>query len=325
VGLRYTNRENDMNLRPTLVHTPVFAGLLLLISGFGPAGSAADPAATPDQDPYPFEVEVHGSGDPMILIPGMTSSGAVWDATVAHFSDRYELHVLTLAGFAGVPPVETERFLPGQRDAIIEYVREEGLERPVVMGHSLGGFLAYSIAATAPDLVGPVVAVDGVPFLPALQQADADESTMAGQAEQMADFYASMSEEQMRQQSRMAAQRMVGDGAWVDTIAAWGARSDGPTAGRAYAELMTTDLRDEAAEITSPLLLVMAGGGMSAAARDRTREAYEAQIAEVPHGRVVVAGEARHFVMLDDPEFLHEAVEEFLAGSGAVPTPGANR
>jgi len=235
-----------MDLRSTLLPTAMFAGLLALISGFGPADPLTGPAASPGEGPYPFEVEVHGTGHPMILIPGMTSSGAVWDATVAHFSDRYEVHVLTLAGFAGVPPVDTERFLPRQRDAILEYIREERLEQPVVMGHSLGGFLTYWIAATDPDALGPVVGVDGVPFLPALQQADADESTMAGQAEQMATFYASMNEEQMRQQSRMAAQRMVGDAAWVDTIASWGARSDGPTAGRAYAELMTTDLRDEA-------------------------------------------------------------------------------
>jgi pimeloyl-ACP methyl ester carboxylesterase len=254
----------------------------------------------------------------MILIPGMTSSGAVWDATAAHFADRYEVHVLTLPGFAGVPPVDADPFLESQRDAILDYIRVEGLQRPIVMGHSLGGFLAYWIAATDPEAVGPVVAVDGVPFLPALQQPDADESTMAGQAEQMATFYASMNEEQMRQQSRMAAQAMVSDSASVDTIAAWGARSDGATAGRAFAEMMTTDLRDEVAAITSPLLLVMAGGGMPEAARERTRAAYAAQIEAAPRGRVVVAEDARHFVMFDDPAFLHGAVESFLAEATAA-------
>jgi pimeloyl-ACP methyl ester carboxylesterase len=46
--------------------------------------------------------------------------------------------------------------------------------------------------------------------------------------------------------------------------------------------------------------------------RARTRRAYEAQIAAAPDARVVVAEEARHFVMLDDPDFLHGAVEVFL-------------
>jgi pimeloyl-ACP methyl ester carboxylesterase len=298
----------------------VLLGLVLAVVGFAPQSVAtATGGATPAPDPDAFRVEVHGAGRPMILIPGLTSSGAVWDATVAHFADRYEVHVLTLAGFAGVPPVAHDDFLAMERDAVLDYIRTEGLERPVMVGHSLGGVLAYWIAATDPGAVGPVVAVDGVPFLPALQQPDADESTMSAQAEQMATFYATMSEEQMRQQSRMAAQAMVSDGAAVDTIAAWGARSDGATAGRAFAEMMTTDLRDEVAEITSPLLLVMAGGGMPDAARERTRTAYEAQISAAPRGRVVVATDARHFVMLDDPAFLHDAIERFLneAGSGA--------
>jgi len=234
------------------------------------------------------------------------------------------------------PPTQSERFLPTQRDAILDYIRREGLERPVIMGHSLGGFLAYWIAATDPDAVGPVVAVDGVPFLPALQEPDADESTMAGRAEQMAAFYASMSEEQMRQQTRMAAQSMVSDASAVDTLAAWGARSDGATAGRAFAEMMTTDLRDEVASIDSPLLLVMAGGGMPEAARERTREAYATQISAAPRSQLVVAADARHFVMLDDPDFLHEAVERFLAeagkareaavtGAAPAPAPGVAR
>lgn len=285
----------------------IVAGLVTMILGWAPVLSAAQTAST-----VPFEVEVHGSGEPMLLIPGMTSSGDVWDATVAHFEERYEVHVLTLAGFAGVPPVDADPFLRTQRDAVLDYIRSEGLERPVIMGHSLGGFLLYWIAATDPEAVGPVVAVDGVPFLPALQQPDADETTMAARAEQMATFYASMSPEQMRQQSRMAAQAMVSDSAAADTIAAWGARSHPATAGRAFAEMMTTDLRDEVAAISRPLLLVMAGGGMAGAARERIRSAYAGQIEAAPEGRVVVAEDARHFIMFDDPEFLHEAVDAFL-------------
>lgn len=310
-----------MHPRPTLP-TPapsrLTAALALAVLWSAPAAvlhGQDGPVASPGPAPTlarPFTVAVHGAGEPMILIPGMTSAGAVWDATAAHFSRRYEVHVLTLAGFAGVPPVESEHFLRLQRDALLEYLHDEGLEQPVIVGHSLGGFLAYWIAATDPEAVGPVVAVDGVPFLPALNMPDADESSLAAQAEQMADFYATLSGEQMRSQTRMAAQAMVRDSADVERIATWGARSDGATAGTAFAEMMTTDLRDEVARIRAPLLLVMAGGGMEPEARARTRRAYEAQVAAVPDARVVVAEEARHFVMLDDPDFLHGAVEVFL-------------
>lgn len=114
----------------------------------------------------------------MILIPGLLSSGDVWSGTVAHFKDRYECHVLTLAGFAGQPAVPPP-FLQTVRDDVLRYIQEKKLDHPVIVGHSLGGFLAFWIAATAPDAVGPLVAVDGVPFLPALMDPSATLATAA--------------------------------------------------------------------------------------------------------------------------------------------------
>ena len=67
-----------------------------------------------------ISVEVTGAGRPMILIPGFVSSGAVWKGTVDHYKDRYECHVITVAGFAGVPPA-TPAGLQRLRDDIIAY------------------------------------------------------------------------------------------------------------------------------------------------------------------------------------------------------------
>ena len=87
----------------------------------------------------------------MILIPGLQCSGAVWNEAVAHYSDEYQVHVLTIAGFAGEPAIPGLR-LSTVRDDLIRYIRENKLDHPVIVGHSLGGFLALWIAATAPDM-----------------------------------------------------------------------------------------------------------------------------------------------------------------------------
>lgn len=42
-----------------------------------------------------FQMEVYGHGPAMILIPGLNSSGATWDSTVAHFQHQYTCYVLT--------------------------------------------------------------------------------------------------------------------------------------------------------------------------------------------------------------------------------------
>ena len=281
---------------------------------FAVALTACWPAPSRGQDggADPFRVDRVGQGPAMLLIPGLMSSGDVWRGTVAHYRDRYDLHVLTLAGFAGVPAMNDGPFLPTIRDAVIDYIRREGLDRPTLVGHSLGAFLAFWIAAKAPELVGPVVAVDGVPFLVALNDSTATGATMAGQAERMRGFYATLTPEQMEAQARMSAAAMVTDATDADEVVAWARTSSPTTAGRAFAEMLTTDLRKEVAAIRSPVLLLMAGGGLSESAVDGAAARYRAQLSAVPLARFEVARGARHFIMLDDPEWLLATLDRFL-------------
>ena len=62
-------------------------------------------AASAGAQPSTFAVEVTGSGPDVVLIPGLSSSGPVWDGTVARFADTHTLHVVTLTGFGGVPAI----------------------------------------------------------------------------------------------------------------------------------------------------------------------------------------------------------------------------
>ena len=108
---------------------------------------AADPPA-----PRSFRIKVVGQGQPMILIPGLSPSGDTWNTTVARYRGRFACHVLTLAGFAGVPPIEQPR-LASVRTELAEYIRTQHLTRPNIVGHSLGGTLALALVADLPDLV----------------------------------------------------------------------------------------------------------------------------------------------------------------------------
>lgn len=80
--------------------------MTLLSWAFGASLLFANAAHVAAEAEYPFAVKVTGTGKPMILIPGLSCSGEVWDGTVARFKDRFECHVLTLAGFAGQPPLK---------------------------------------------------------------------------------------------------------------------------------------------------------------------------------------------------------------------------
>src|SRR6185295_6334893 len=90
----------------------LFRVVVLLAVGFAFTSASRGASA--------FRVQVFGNGAPMILIPGMSSSGDVWKSTVIHYQDHYQCHVLTLAGFAGVPPVQDDAFLDHVKNDIVE-------------------------------------------------------------------------------------------------------------------------------------------------------------------------------------------------------------
>jgi N-formylmaleamate deformylase len=258
-----------------------------------------------------FEVQVTGKGRPVILVPGLGTSGAMWDETVAALRDRYELHVLTLAGFGGQPAVG-EPFLPRVAKGLVEYVDKKRLKSPIVVGHSLGGYLAFAAASECPGAFAGVVAVDGVPFLPALMNPAATPAAMKEQAAGLKATYAGLSPEQYRQQTDLALASMITAPANRQRASEWTRAATPSAVGTAVAEMMTTDGRPAAARITAPVLLIGALGAMPPAMRDTARASYRAQVAGVRDATVVFAEDARHFITLDDPAFFQRTLEAFL-------------
>lgn len=292
---------------------PAFAQPTPAASAAKTAAPAAASAAVPAGDTPAFAVKKIGKGRPMILIPGLLSGGDVWTTTVDRYKDRYECHVLTLAGFAGQPPIAGP-FLDTVRQAIIRYIKDQRLTRPIIVGHSLGGFVAFWVAATAPGDVGGVIAVDGVPYLAALMNPSATPDAVRPQAEQMRQLYATFSAEQLRGQSKMTLTSMMKSPADVEKALAWAEASSPKTAGEAMYEMMVTDLREPVSAITAPVLLLGAAEfAKDEATRTRVQAAYEAQVAKVPAHTVTLVTDARHFIMFDAPEALWSAMDAFLA------------
>ena len=261
----------------------------------------------------PFRADVSGSGPPLLLIPGLNSSGAVWNGLVDHFKSRFTCHALTLPGFAGQRPLAAPS-LASVRDAILAYIDEHRLERPILVGHSLGAFLAFWVASTSPTKVGSVIAIDGVPFLPALMDPAATVGSVRVQAESMRTVTENASSEQRERTSALVLASLISDPAHVTMAQGWAAASDPRTTALSMSELMTTDLRPEVSRIETPVLLVAAGAPFAAnpSALAALEQSYERQIAGVARHRTVVARQARHFVMLDDPAFLFSTMDEFL-------------
>ena len=272
-----------------------------------------------------FRVEVSGHGRPIILIPGLASSGDTWKTTVARYQDRYTCHVLTLAGFAGVPAIDAP-LMATVRAELVAYIHDQHLDKPIVIGHSLGGTLALDLASREPNLVGPIVIVDALPFLAGAQfqaKTVAEAKPMLDQMHKMMTM-ASQSPEQSAQYLRgpnAPAKYMVTSAADFETVAGWGVASNGRAVADAMLELMSMDLREDVAKIQSPALVLGTWSGLhdqlKAYGVDLTRAAvvqtFEQQFAKLPRLHFALAETARHFIMFDDPQWFFAQLDAFLA------------
>jgi len=248
-------------------------------------------------EPTAFTVEVFGHGRPVIFIPGLGCPGAVWRDTVAHL-EGYEAHVLTLAGFAGTPAI-TGPLAATTREQLARYIRDRRLDRPVIVGHSFGGFIAYWFAAAEPALAGPTIVVDSGA---ALGGEDADANAAVGR--QARGLWRDADDDQFSQQVRTIFGQMAARPERLAPMLELVAKSDRRAIGDAIYEQFTTDLRPMLSAIRSPVLVVLADGGL--------QDGMRTHADKVPDHRVVVIPGAKHFVMLDEPDRFYAAIDGFL-------------
>ncbi|MBC3541769.1 alpha/beta fold hydrolase [Rufibacter sediminis] len=261
-----------------------------------------------------FKVVKTGKGPAMILIPGLNSAGEVWDETVAHYQKNYTCYVLTLPGFAGQPAVKTDHLLNSVRDEIIAYVQENKLKKPVVVGHSLGGYLALALNVKAPELFGKTVVVDGLPYIGAAQDPAATVESIKPMAEQMKKSMGKLSPEMQSQMEAGFGVSMATDSAHIKKIIDWGRKSDYTTTGQAMYEMYLSDLRSDIAVIKAPVLVLGAWAGYKnyGITKALTTSMYTAQFAKLPTAEVKIADSAKHFIMYDEPTWMFAQMDAFL-------------
>lgn len=91
------------------------------------------------------------------------------------------------------------------------------------------------------------------------------------------------------------------------------AASDPTTVGQAVYELLTTDLRKNVAKIQQPVLLLGAGGALpDTRIKPAFTALYQQQIAKIPQATLRFHWQSRHFIMLDEPQWLLTEINHFL-------------
>ncbi|SHI95476.1 Pimeloyl-ACP methyl ester carboxylesterase [Hymenobacter daecheongensis DSM 21074] len=304
---------------------PICAALLLATASpaafaapAAPAAIGADNAATHPN----FTVKVTGKGRPMLLIPGLTCPGAVWDETVARYQQQYQCHVVSLAGFGGAAaPASTEALLQNVRDQLLTYIKTQKLNKPIIIGHSLGGFMGLWLSVTQPEAVGPLVIVDSLPFMGAVQ----NPAMTADMAKPMAE---GMRKQMQQGKMPVAAQRqmvqsLITDTARISQATRWGQASHPGTVAQAMYDMLTTDLRPELGRIQQPALVLGAWAAYQpmGATKESTKAIFAQQYAKLLQHRIEMSEAGKHFLMWDDTQWFFAQTDAFLKqNSAAAPT-----
>ncbi|MQA19950.1 alpha/beta fold hydrolase [Rugamonas rivuli] len=285
------------------------AASLALAYAAAPAVAAGSAAASTHPA---FKVEVTGKGAPVILIPGLASSGEVWDGTVAHYCGNRQCHVVTLAGFAGVPAIEGP-LLPAVEQQLSDYIAANKFDHPIVIGHSLGGFLGMKLAADHPDQVGRLIIVDTLPALAAIQMPSITAPQMKEMAANMRARMESMDPESYRANQLKTLRTMITKQEDIDRATGWGKLSDHTTVINAMTEMMSEDLRGEVSRIKSPTLVLGAWYAYKDyGTKPMFEQMYKSQYQQLPNVKVELADTARHFIMYDDPAWMYDRIDNFL-------------
>ena len=307
---------------------PIFAALSLLAA---PAAALAqDPhaahaaAATEESHRHAdfesgrFHVRVDGPEQPIgdiILIPGLSSSPEVWDGLTDALKDRYRIHRLHVQGFAGAPPEDNAqgRVAAGVAQDLSRYIREQHLDKPVVIGHSMGGTIALMLAARHPDQVGKLMVVDMIPFMGAMFGGpDATAQSVAPVADMIYQSMAGSPREQYLAQAEASVTGMIATeskraGPLEDVR-----NSDQRVSSASFRELITTDLRPELSRITAPTEVLYVKFNDARMTNEATDGIYAASYSTLPNVQLKRIDDSAHFIMLDQPDRFLAEVNAFL-------------
>lgn len=263
----------------------------------------------------PVNVIDLGEGDPIVFIHGLSGAWVNWLENLPHFAREHRVIAMDLPGFGHSPMPAEKISIAGYGRIVDELLEELGIERAVVVGNSMGGFIGAEVALQFSARVEKLVLVSAAglsiehqrnePVLRVLERLDNLLIFSGGWAATRSDLLAS------RPRMRRQIMKLVVHRAeeLPPPLIAEQVRGSGkPGFVPALDALTDYPIRDRLSDIECPVLVVWGE-------KDRlvpVRDAHEFGRL-IPHARVVVWPDTGHVAMLERPAAFNALVDEFIA------------
>ncbi len=313
-------------------HLVAGIGLGLLAVAVGAVGQVVPPPGSTAL-PLPVSpvahIETRGSGPVhLILVPGINCDWTIWESFMARNGERYTMHAVTLPGFGGSGPANIVMgtpysatvWLDNARRAAVRVADDLKLEKPLVVGHGMGGAIALDVGIQNGDRVAGVVSIEGLAAIPLSgpdEQWTPEKRRIAVDGG-ITDYFSQQPEERFHQERARNIASMTSDQAMAAKLKAMFDKVSRPIAMRYLLEVMATDLRPALASMTTPALVVGAIPPLPEGAKPESlepaRSTWRGQFAKAPSVTLVLIEGSRHLVMEDQPKQLDDAIAGFVAG-----------
>lgn len=254
----------------------------------------------------PVHIEKQGNGNPILLLPGFTSPGSVWNETIKNLPGSYQTHTVSYAGFNGLEPIGTPWYSPIKQH-LIDYIKNENLSKLTIIGHSMGGNLAVELAAELKPEVTGLILVDALPCMRDLMMPNVPASALQYDSPYNNQML-NMPDDKFKEQAFNMAKNMTNTESKIEELANWSIIADRKTYVYGYTDLLKLDLRPTLANIEVKTLIL----GATFPTREMSQQTFENQYANLNNKTINLAENSRHFIMFDQPEWLYSQINEYL-------------
>ena len=261
--------------------------------------------------PVKLAFEVIGEGPPVVILHGLFGSGRNWAPIAQTLAGTYRLYLPDARNHGASPWADAMSYTDMALD-VLDLIDREGLQRPVVIGHSMGGKTAMALALQHPHAIAGVGVIDIAP------EAYADQFSPYVNAMRGLDVAAAASRREIRQ---ALASRLGGE-APVDFLMQNLQRHDERFDWRLNLMATAVCMRDLCGfpekllrqHYPGPALFI--SGEHSNYVRAESRAGI---VRLFPKARLQQVSDAGHWVHADEPEALLHALRNWLGETVALP------
>ncbi len=258
---------------------------------------------------------VSKKGDPMIFLPHIGCSSAMWQEIAEKYSGRFACYLADFAGFNGQKPLDslyTENYVNDLR----AFIKKEKLKNVILVGQNYGAFVAVKLTSDKSLSIKNIIACDFYPKLSMVLDPAMTDQKLQTIKKGIREATLQMNPADFEANQRQTAEMMnFTDSKNVDRFVEWQKKSDRKTLAETLCEQFSADLLSELQENKIPILVLTTWyfakkyKNMPISEADKKLKEMYGDTPNITHA---VTEQAKDFMANDQPEWFISEMDKFL-------------